>query len=357
MQKLKKALKKLAKFGTRTAPEHTASKAAKKASLTKKKVQAVPAKKAHSASAHAPKPAAKGDKKKAAPPSKAAKAAKPASAAGKPQATNKSVLKKAAAAKPVPKPSAKDDKAKKPGHPEATASVANAAPHGTKAKPASAKASGKAGKALETAGAAKAPVDRPTERKGTQKAASKPKPEAPAHADTGAEEPTGNEKTPAKAARAGERPAKGKRSDPRNEALAAVAAAATAEPEEEVILTDAEGRRYCRVKDCDQLAVVDAYCRYHYLLFWKNIQVRKKILSEGKLERYIEELTARYPDKYLEMLRKDLRNEKDFTAAIQELEIDDSGVDGEYEDEAQSYLEEVRGISSETPQERTEDDY
>ncbi len=117
--------------------------------------------------------------------------------------------------------------------------------------------------------------------------------------------------------------------------------------EAEVVLTDAEGRRYCRVKECDQISLVDAYCRYHYLLFWKKIQVRKKILTEGKLERYIEELTARYPDKYLEMLRKDLRCEKDFMAAITELEIDESGVDSEYEDEAQSYLEEVRGMSGE----------
>ncbi len=129
-----------------------------------------------------------------------------------------------------------------------------------------------------------------------------------------------------------------------------------AQPEEEVILTDAEGRRYCRVKDCDQAATVDGgYCRFHYLLFWKNIQSRRKILSEGKLDRYIEELTARYPDKYLELLRKDLRSEKDFLAAIQELEIDDSGVDNEFEDEAQSYLDEVRGMSTESSSEREEE--
>lgn len=134
--------------------------------------------------------------------------------------------------------------------------------------------------------------------------------------------------------------------------------ASTASADEEVVLTDAEGRRYCRVKDCDQIASVEAYCRYHYLLFWKNIQNRKKILSEGKLERYIEELTARYPDKYLEMLRKDLRNEKDFLAAIQELEIDDSSVDNEFEDEAQSYLDEVRGMGAEASGGgREEEDY
>jgi hypothetical protein len=120
------------------------------------------------------------------------------------------------------------------------------------------------------------------------------------------------------------------------------------EPEEEIVLLDAEGRRYCRVRECDQASAVDGYCRYHYLLYWKNIQVRKKILTEGKLERYIEELTARYPDKYLEMLKKDLRSEKEFLAAIQELEIDEASVDNEYEDEAQNYLDEVRGMSSET---------
>lgn len=119
----------------------------------------------------------------------------------------------------------------------------------------------------------------------------------------------------------------------------------TTEVVEEVILTDAEGRKYCRARDCDQLSMVEGYCRYHYLLFWKRIQVRKKILTEGKLERYVEELTARYPDKFLEILKKDLRSEKDFLAAIQELEIDESlNEDGDMEDETQNYIEEVRGI-------------
>jgi len=127
------------------------------------------------------------------------------------------------------------------------------------------------------------------------------------------------------------------------------------EAAEEVVLTDAEGRRYCRVKDCDQLAVVDGYCRFHYLLYWKKIQIRKKILSEGKLERYIEELTARYPDKFLDMLRKDLRSEKEFLAAIQEMEIDESAVDNEFEDETQTYIDEVRGMGEPTGAREEED--
>lgn len=118
--------------------------------------------------------------------------------------------------------------------------------------------------------------------------------------------------------------------------------------DDEIVLTDAEGRRYCRVRDCDQISAVEGYCRFHYLLLWKKIQVRRKILADGKLERYVDELTSRYPDKFLEMIRKDLRTEKDFLGAIAELEIDESAVDNEFEDEAQSYVDEIRGMSTDS---------
>lgn len=130
-----------------------------------------------------------------------------------------------------------------------------------------------------------------------------------------------------------------------------------ARTDEEVILTDAEGRRYCRARDCDQIASVDAYCRYHYLLFWKKIQVRKKILADGKLERYVEELTSRYPDKFLEMIRRDLRTEKDFLAAIQELEIDESATENEFEEDTSAYLEEVRGMGENSSTGVDDDEY
>lgn len=123
--------------------------------------------------------------------------------------------------------------------------------------------------------------------------------------------------------------------------------AETKHRDDEVVLTDAEGRVYCRVRDCDQISAVEGYCRYHYLLLWKKIQVRRKILVDGKLERYVEELTSRYPDKFLEMIRKDLRTEKDFLGAIAELEIDESANESEFEDEAQSYVDEMRGITPE----------
>ena len=288
MQKLKKALKKLAGLG-KTKP----AQAAKKAPASKKKTQPVAAAKKAAAKKPAPikKAAAVAPVKKAAPTKKAApvKAAAPIKAGAK----------AAAPAKPI---------AKTPEKPSA--------------------------KAVAPAKKAAAPAPAKTELK-------KKKTEAEVAPEEAVE------------STAAAKSSKIRKSD---EARAAELSTPP-EEDEEIVLTDADGRRYCRVKDCDQIANVDSYCRYHYLLFWKNIQNRKKILSEGKLERYVEELTARYPDKFLDLLRKDLRSEKDFTSAIQELEIDE-GADGEFEDEAQSYLDEVRGMGGGAePSGREEEDF
>lgn len=114
----------------------------------------------------------------------------------------------------------------------------------------------------------------------------------------------------------------------------------------EVLLTDAEGRVLCKFSGCDEIANVEGYCRFHYLLNWKRIQLKKKILSEGKLEKYINELTAKYPDKYIDMLKGDLKSEKDFLSVVNELEIDDSD-SSMSDDEEDNYIEqEVQGVSS-----------
>lgn len=115
------------------------------------------------------------------------------------------------------------------------------------------------------------------------------------------------------------------------------------EDEDEVLLGP-DGRPYCKVKDCDQPATIDGYCRYHYILLWKKIQTRRKILSDGKLERYVEELTARYPDRYLEVIRKDLSSEKAFLAVMSEYELDDSSPDESYDFDDNQNIEEMKNF-------------
>ena len=93
--------------------------------------------------------------------------------------------------------------------------------------------------------------------------------------------------------------------------------------QEDAIVTDAEGNVLCRVRDCDQKAVVESFCRYHYLLLWKKIQMRNKILEGDKFNRYVSELVDRYPDKFLDIVRRDLSTEKDFFTALGEMGVAD----------------------------------
>lgn len=120
-------------------------------------------------------------------------------------------------------------------------------------------------------------------------------------------------------------------------------AANPAEAEKEVVLTNADGKIYCRVHDCDSEATTENYCRFHYLALWKRNKIKAKILQGGKLDKYIEDLTSKYPDKYLEMLRKDLSSEKDFNLIVAEMDVEDSGDEIENEEETSRFIEEVRG--------------
>lgn len=113
--------------------------------------------------------------------------------------------------------------------------------------------------------------------------------------------------------------------------------------EAEVVLTNADGQKYCRSPDCDLVGTTDGYCRLHYLALWKRNKIKAKILEGGKLDKYIEELTSRYPDKYLEMLRKDLSSEKDFSVIISEMDNEDQNDEAENDEEAGRFIEEVRG--------------
>ena len=358
MQKTKSASKKLAHSGTKLASKQPREK------LQPKSVK--PAKKTVSASAHAAKKDAGGKKKAAASsaPKKASAAAAPAKKPAVVQVIKKASTVKPAAAKAA-KETAKDTKhAKDHGKDHGKDHAKDA-----KKKAAEPAHAPKAAKAVEKEAADKGKiVKKAGESHVTRKAPEKKAKAEVEHDDSDLHDDAGDDLAGEElldddvdaADEVAAEPEMLQAKAPKESKARKGSDEETSRPNEpaddEIVLTDAEGRRYCRVKECDQIATVDGgYCRYHYLLFWRNIQNRKKILSEGKLARYIEELTARYPDKYLELLRKDLRSEKDFMAAIQELEIDESGVDAEFEDEAQNYLDEVRGMGSETSNEREED--
>jgi hypothetical protein len=87
---------------------------------------------------------------------------------------------------------------------------------------------------------------------------------------------------------------------------------------------EATSEAVCREVACEGLATTLGYCRLHYIKNWKKIKRKEVILKEGKLNQYIEELVAKYPDKYLEAIRQDLTNDKDFAKVIYDLDLDES---------------------------------
>jgi hypothetical protein len=89
---------------------------------------------------------------------------------------------------------------------------------------------------------------------------------------------------------------------------------------------DALGETVCREVACEGLSTSGGYCRLHYIKNWKKIKRKEVILREKKLNQYIEELVAKYPDKYIEAIRQDLSNDKDFAKVIYDLDLDE-GVD------------------------------
>ena len=89
-------------------------------------------------------------------------------------------------------------------------------------------------------------------------------------------------------------------------------------------LAEVLGETVCREVACEGLATSGGYCRLHYIKNWKKIKRKEVILREKKLNQYIEELVAKYPEKYIEAIRQDLASDKDFAKVIYDLDLDEA---------------------------------
>jgi len=87
---------------------------------------------------------------------------------------------------------------------------------------------------------------------------------------------------------------------------------------------EAAGDQVCREVACEGLATTTGYCRLHYIKNWRKIKRKELILKEGKLNQYIEELVAKYPEKYIDAIKQDLASEKEFSKIIYDLDLDGS---------------------------------
>lgn len=93
----------------------------------------------------------------------------------------------------------------------------------------------------------------------------------------------------------------------------------------------------CREPECERPVTTSSYCRLHYIKNWKRIKRKEFILKGNKLSNYIEELVAKYPDKYIEIMRNDLSSDLNFSKVIADMDLtlpsrDALNMDEEFED-------------------------
>lgn len=126
-----------------------------------------------------------------------------------------------------------------------------------------------------------------------------------------------------KAAKAASKPAGKPASPPAAKvAVAATAVATPSGPKRKArVAPGVKDSSICREVACESLATTTTYCRLHYIKNWKKIRLKEQILSEGKLNQFIDELVGKYPEKYIEAIRVDLTNDKDFMKVVADLEL------------------------------------
>ena len=89
--------------------------------------------------------------------------------------------------------------------------------------------------------------------------------------------------------------------------------------QKEVFPKDAEGRSYCRDEHCDQPAVTDVYCRYHYLALWKYLQTKKQFSDNRYIFHKIQDIMKSLGEESLQFILRDLKNEKTFEVVAKEM--------------------------------------
>lgn len=79
----------------------------------------------------------------------------------------------------------------------------------------------------------------------------------------------------------------------------------------------------CVFKDCTpDTRKFQGLCRKCYLSNWQTIKGEKQQKAQRRLNAYVEAITKKYPDDYIERIRDGLENEDAFNKMVAELELD-----------------------------------
>lgn len=98
--------------------------------------------------------------------------------------------------------------------------------------------------------------------------------------------------------------------------------------------------RICKEPGCNNAQTTKGYCRLHYLKNWKKIKEHQQKAAAERLNRYIEDIVEKYPDRYIEILKKEIRSKNfekvaqdDFSSELDDIYkiFNDPGYEGDIE--------------------------
>lgn len=67
--------------------------------------------------------------------------------------------------------------------------------------------------------------------------------------------------------------------------------------------------KICKHEGCKDAATTRGYCRLHYLKYWKRIKDEEGKKSANKLNKYVEHIVKSHPDRYMDVIKENLRDE------------------------------------------------
>lgn len=68
--------------------------------------------------------------------------------------------------------------------------------------------------------------------------------------------------------------------------------------------------KICKEAGCHNSQTTGGYCRLHYLKHWKQIKAAAGEKAAKKLNRYVDYMAKKNPERYIEDIKKDLRQRR-----------------------------------------------
>lgn len=68
--------------------------------------------------------------------------------------------------------------------------------------------------------------------------------------------------------------------------------------------------KICKEEGCHNAQTTGGYCRLHYLKHWKELKADAAEKAAKKLNRYVDYMAKKNPDRYIDDIKKDLRQKR-----------------------------------------------